>query len=102
MRHIVNYPTLKGTASCFTEPSVRVALNPSVAMTVTHQPALSALLTHGNTQAFLKRVRVVPTLPLPRKKVLREKIRFSALIPSLKSGDFPPTELKLRHKFLMT
>jgi len=90
----VNYPTLKGMASCFTEPIVRAALNPSVAMTVTHQPALSALLTHGNPQAFPKRVRVVPTLPLPIRNVLTKNISVSAFIPTLKDGGFPPLELK--------
>jgi hypothetical protein len=89
----VNYPTLKGMASCFTEPIVRAALNPPVAMTVTHQPALSALLTHRNTQAFPKRVQVVPTLPLSIRNVLTKKISMSAFIPNLKDGDFPPTEL---------
>ena len=78
----MNYPTLKGMASCFTEPSVGVALNPPVAMTVTRQPALSALLAHGNTQAFPKRVRVVPTLPLPRRDVLTKNISVSLSSPA--------------------
>jgi hypothetical protein len=69
-------------------------------MTVTHQPALSALLTHGNTQAFPKGVRTVPALPLPTRNAFRKNISFSAFIPTVNDGDFPPTELKSDFKWL--